>query len=395
MATVRLALVALLVALAAGVPAHAAPAPEPAPEAVLAELPFLHPEEPNRVYVDLADEGGKPFVMMLDTGASESVVTPLQARKLGITVRRNKQTPYRRGTRLGRDLEVWVDTRSSDTGSKTGWEYGFLGGSFLSAYVVELDFPARRVRFLDREKYEVPEAVDAEGEGVLSFQLVGNRISVPIEVGGKGTMVMLDTGAPPSAILSGKTAAKLGVDVDALPDFGRGGTVLGPMELRLYEPPALAFAGFAFPGQPVLVAPRGWYNIAGNTDSVLGVDVLRQFVLRIDYPRRRLWLKRAGDQRVTLYGADYAAAREVGAFLTASGGAFHVWGLVPGGAAARYGLREGDAIVPAAGDAAPTLDEVLARIRAREELTVARREGDALVDRVLPEDAGAAPPSGD
>jgi hypothetical protein len=204
---------------------------------------------------------------------------------------------------------------------------------------------------------------------------------------------MLDTGAPASAILSGKTAEKLGVDVAALPDFGRGGTVLGPMELRLYEAPSLAFGGFDFPGQPVLVAPRGWYNIAGSTDSVLGVDVLRQFVLRIDYPRRRLWLKRAGDRRVTLYGADYAAAKAVGAFLTAAGGAYHVWGVVPGGAAARYGLREGDAIVPSAGDDAPTLDQLLEKIRAREELTVARKDGDVWVDHVLPEDAGSAPAS--
>lgn len=381
----------LLVALAAP-PGRAAPAPEPAPEAVLAEMPFLHPEEPNRVYVDLAEPGEKPFVMMLDTGASDSVVTPLMARKLGITVRRNKQTPYRRGTRLGRDIELWVDTRSSDTGSKTGWEYGLLGGRFLAEYVVEIDFPARRVRLLDRKKYEVPETVEAEDERVIPFELVSNRIGVPIRVGEREAKVMLDTGAPPTAILSGKAAKSLGVDVEKLPYFGRGGTVLGPMELSLYEAPSFEFAGFPFPEEPLLVAPRGWYNIAGNTDSVLGVDVLRQFVMRIDYPRRRLWLKRAGDGRVTLYGADYKAAKELGAYMTASGGALYVWGVAPDGAAARYGLREGDAIVPAAGDEAPSLDAVLASIRERRELTVARKDGDVLVDVVLPGDV-AAPPS--
>jgi hypothetical protein len=66
---------------------------------------------------------------------------------------------------------------------------------------------------------------------------------------------------------------------------------------------------------------------------------------------------------------------------------------VPGGAAARYGLREGDAIVPSAGDDAPTLDQLLEKIRAREELTVARKDGDVWVDHVLPEDAGSAPAS--
>jgi hypothetical protein len=390
MALPRLAL-ALLVAFAPAA-AGAAPAPEPPPDAVLAELPFLHPEEPNRVYVDLAEEGGKPMVMMLDTGASDSVVTPLMARKLGITVRRNKQTPYRRGTLLGRDLELWVDTRSSDTGSKTGWEYGLLGGRFLAEYVVEIDFPRRRVRFLDRKAYEVPKEVDAEGEAVLPFELVSNRIGVPVRIAGHELEVMLDTGAGAPAIVSGKAAKKAGVDVEALPYFGRGGTVLGPMELSLLDAPSLAFAGFEFPGQPVLVAPRGWYNQAGTTDSVLGVDVLRQFVVRIDYPRRRLWLKRTGDPRPTLYGADYAAAKEVGAFLSAARDAYYVWGVVPDGAAARYGLREGDVVVPAQGDAIPTLDDVLARIRAGQELTVARREGDLVVDHVLPAGPDVAAP---
>lgn len=388
MTTLRPAL-ALLVALAPAAPGRAAPAPEPAPEAVLAEMPFLHPAELNRVYVDLAEPGGKPIVMMLDTGASDSVVTPLMARKLGITVRRNKQTPYRRGTRLGRDIELWVDTRSSDTGSKTGWEYGLLGGRFLAEYVVEIDFPGRRVRFLDRRKYEAPEAVDAADERVIPFSLVSNRISVPIQLGGRETAVMLDTGAPPTAILSGKAAKSLGVDVAKLPYFGRGGTALGPMELSLYEAPSFDFAGFSFAEQPVLVAPRGWYNIAGNTDSVLGVDVLRQFVLRIDYPRRRLWLKRAGDGRVTLFGVDYAATKSIGAFVVPAGPAFQVSGVVPGGPAASYGLREGDAILRAQPDHVPTLDEVLAAIKDRRPLTVARQEGDVWVDHVLPADVGA------
>jgi hypothetical protein len=384
----------LALALGAGGPASAAPAPEPPAAAVLAELPFLHPEEPNRVYLDLAEEGEKPFVMMLDTGAAESVVTPLMARKLGITVRRTKRTPYRRGTRLGRDLEIWVDTRSSDTGSKTGWEYGLLGGSFLAEYVVEIDFPARRVRFLDRKAYEVPEAVDAPDERVVPLQLVGNRIALPVELDGKKVQVLLDTGAPAGLIVSGKAARAAGVDVGGLPYFGRGGTVLGPMDLHLYEPASFAFAGFPFEGQPVLVAPRGWYNQSVSTDSALGVDVLRQFVVRIDYPRRRLWLKRGGDRRATLYGVDYALAREVGVFLSAVDGVYRVWGVVPGGPAARYGLREDDAIVPAAGETLPGLDAVLARVRAREPLTVARPEGDDWVDLRLPAEPDPAAPPG-
>jgi predicted aspartyl protease len=390
---------ALLAALAAtvvagaltGPPAGAGPAPEPTPEAVVAALPFQRWDEPNRVVVDLAREGDRPLVMMLDTGAPVSIVTPLMARKLGVTVRRTKQTPYRRATRLGRDLQFYVDTQSSDSGSRTGWEYGLVGGDFLDDYVVEIDFPGRTVRFLDPKKYRVPEQVDGEDERVLPFKLAGTRVVVPVELGGGQVEVTLDTGAPDNLILSGAAARKVGIDVDVLPKLGQAGTALGPMEVRLHEETGFRFAGLAFDPLPVLVAPRGWYNLGTGSDSVIGYDLLRHFTMRIDYPRRRLWLRRTGERRITFLGADYAAAKEIGAYLTPTGGAFHVWGVVPGGAAAAYGLREGDAIVPAAGDAAPTLDDVLARIRTRGELTVARREGDATIDRVLPEEATPAP----
>jgi hypothetical protein len=126
--------------------ARAAGAPEPPPEAVIATLPFAASREPNRVMVDLAKEGARPFVMMLDTGASDSVITPGMARELGVRVRKIKETPYRRATRLGRDLQFWVDTQSSDTSSRTGFEYGLLGGEFLDDYVLEIDFPGRTIR---------------------------------------------------------------------------------------------------------------------------------------------------------------------------------------------------------------------------------------------------------
>jgi hypothetical protein len=361
-------------------------APEPPPEAVLAVLPFEPGDEPNRVLVDLAPEGSRPFVMMLDTGASDSVVTPRMARQLGVSVRRAKSSPYRRATRLGRDLQFWVDDRSSDTGSKTGWEYGLLGGEFLDDYVVEIDFPGRRVRFLDPDRYEVPEQVEAPGETVLAFERVATRIAVPVEIGGRRIEVMLDTGAPHALILSGRAAREVGIDVDALPEFGRGGTVLGPMEQRFHEAPEFRFAGFSHAPLPVIVAPKGWYNQGVGNDSAVGYDVLRQFVMRIDYPRERIWLARSGDPRVTFLGADYAASKQVGAFLVPLGGRFHVYRVVPGGPAAAYGLEEGDAIVPAAGDPAPALEEVLARIASRGELTVARRRGEVWIDLALPEE---------
>ncbi|MCP5067829.1 MAG: hypothetical protein GY946_14815 [bacterium] len=350
---VAIVLFALLAAAGwAGEPA------EPAAEAVIDVLPFV-PGHPTRVMVDLAPDGQTPFVMMLDTGAAASVVTPRMARSLGVRVRRTKTTPYRRGTRLGRDLQFRVDTRVSDTASKTGWEYGLLGGEFLDDYVLELDYPGERVRFLDPKKYRVPEETDAPDERVVKFKRAGTRILTEIEIGGKTARVLLDSGAPDSAILSGSVARKLGIDLTSLRDFGEIGTVQGAMKVLLMETDSFRWAGFGFPSMPLLVAPKGWYNMAPN-DSVIGYDVLRQFVIRIDYKRKRLWLKRTGDPRVTLGGLDWVLVKELGAMFSPVGpGVFWVWHVEPEGWAASHGLREGDVIVDSV---AKTVPEIRARL---------------------------------
>jgi len=379
---------AIVVFLAAGA-ALASPAPEPPADAVVGVLPFEESAEPNRVMVDLAPEGGRAFVMMLDTGASDSVVTPLLARQLGVRVRRLKTDPYRRSTRLGRDLAFWVDTRRSDTGSATGWEYGLLGAEFLNDFVLEIDFPGRVVRFLDPKKYEVPEQVGAEDERVVPVKLTSSRPLVPIRVNGEETRVLLDTGDPGPGVLSGKAAREVGVDVASLPEFASVGTVIGPMQTRLLDAKSLQLAGFELGAVPLLVAPKGWYNQGGPNDSTIGYDVLASFVIRIDYPRKRLWLKRKSDAPVGLYGSDYSLARQTGAFMSPVPGGWTVWAVLPGSAAERLGMRAGDVIVSSSSGAAPPPDEVLRRILDGKELQVSRRQGELWVDTVLPEGEAA------
>ena len=92
-----------------------------------------------------------------------------------------------------------------------------------------------------------------------------------------------------------------------MPAFGVMGTAIGPMPVRFYEMPELSIGPFPFAKVPVLVAPKGWYNAGGEAnDSVLGYDVISRFLVRIDYPRSRLWLRRQSEQ-VPYLGVDYHA----------------------------------------------------------------------------------------
>jgi hypothetical protein len=349
-------------------------------------LPFAPSEEANRVMVDLAPEGSRPFVMMLDTGASASVITPGMARELGVRVRKLKDTPYRRATRLGRDLQFWIDTSSSDIASRTGWEYGLLGGEFLDDYVLEIDFSGKTVRFLDPKRYQVPEQVDAANERVVALQRAETRVSLPIRVNSHELVVMLDTGAPGTGVISGSAAREAGIDLAGLVDFGDSGSVLGPVQTSLYEDPSFELGGVALGRVPLLVAPKGWYNQGAGNDSMIGYDVLAPFVIRIDYARKRLWLKRTQKEPIRFYGADYGLAKQTGAFMSPVPGGYVVWAVTAGSPAAKIGVRTGDVIVSSETEKAPPPDEVLRRILEGKELQVARKQGELWVDTVLPEE---------
>ncbi len=361
----------------------AAASTDPPESAVLATLPFEPADEPNRIYVNLAPEGSPPFVLLLDTGASFSVFTPRAARKAGVIVRRIKSSPYRRGTLLGRDLQFWVDTSSSDTGSPTSFEYGLLGSNFLEKYVVELDFEGRRVRFLDAEQYRVPKRAEGPNEVVLPVRLSDRRPFVQIELNGERQHVLLDTGAPLPLIVSGRAAEKFGIDVKKLEAFSKLGTTRGPMSVRFYEADRLRFAGFDLDVTPVLVAPHGFYNMAGPNDSVLGYDIIRQFTVRIDYPRKRMWLRRERT-KTTYLGVDYELTRRSGASVYPVLGGLVVTEIRPGSPSAEIGLLPGD-LIDSTFDGQRDLRAVLERVARRERIYIVRElEDGTLADMAVP-----------
>jgi hypothetical protein len=320
--------------------------------------------------------------LILDTGAGFTTLTPLAARALGVTVRPHKSSPYRRGTSLGRDLQFWVDTNSSDTGSKTGWEYGLLGGNFLEKYVVEFDFRARTVRFIDPKKFRVPNEVSADNESIAPLRIVASRPIVKVGMNGKTANVLLDTGAPYPLILSGKAAKKLDIDVDALPPFGFIGTVMGLVAVNIHKSDNFAFGGFEMDSTPVIVSPTGCYNQATSTDSAAGYDTLSQFTVRIDYPRERMWLRRERTEG-TFMGVSSARTREVGLFLYPTGNSYRVIGTLPDSPAARLGLVPGDALIAVNEDRPPDLEDIMTRIAAGEPIAIVRQVGGEKWQRLM------------
>lgn len=357
--------------------------------AIIADLPFLDTPERNRVFIDLAPAGSRPFRLLLDTGATDTVLTPRYARELGVTVRRHTDRPSERETSLGRSLQFWIDTDSSDSASRTGWEYGLLGGQFLAEYVLDIDFAARRVRFLDPQRFKVPESVSAEDEAVLPLKIASNRPHVNLEVDGKTVDVLLDTGSPFSLLLSGASAKRAGYEWQPIARLGVHG-VLGPIESYLCEAKSLALGRFEFAPAPLVVAPKGAYNQGGNTDSALGYEALAHFHMRIDYPRKRLWLRRTSVEPLAYFGMPWAAVRRTGLLATLGEQGILVDAVLPGTPAEKLGIVPGDAIALAGdGDAKARMTALFARIERGERVSVVRDVNGVLEDTEL----GAAPPA--
>jgi predicted aspartyl protease len=322
----------------------AAQAQDPPPAAVVADLPFLDSPHPSSVVVDLAREAAaRPFPLVLDTGASFSTLTPGLARELGVRVRSTKRSPYRRATCLGRDLQFQVDARRGDTVSPTGREFGLLGGNFLVEYVVEISFPDRRVRFLDPDRYRVPEQTAAPEETVLPLQLVSNRPIVEVEIEGHPVSLLLDTGAAYGVLVGGRVARAAGLESHPAAGLSAAG-VMGEIGVEFSEAKSVRVGALEFRNLPVIVAPRGLYQQGTANDSLIGFDLFSQLTLRIDYPRKRVWLRREPGAPPLFLGADYTLVRASGALLFRDGGSIFAAAILPGGAADRIGLQPQDVL---------------------------------------------------
>lgn len=272
-----------------------AAAREPAPEAVLATLPFEPGARPRSIVIDLAPKGNaRRLPFQLDTGANTSIVSPRLAREMGVKVSRIKQDAYRRNTALGRDVLFYVDTRRSDTAGPGIVEWGLLGGDFLASYVVELDFANHQVRFLDPERYEVPAEAGSADEAVLPLKIVSNRPGMRVSIGGHEVDMLVDTGFDLGLMLSGEVARNAGVASEPVRDFQIAG-VSGVVDAHAGDVARLEIGPFLFEKIPATVLPTGFFNRGFPGDSIVGYDVLARFLVRLDYPRQRIWLRRRTD----------------------------------------------------------------------------------------------------
>lgn len=79
---------------------------------------------------------------------------------------------------------------------------------------------------------------------------------------------------------------------------------LGPLETQVGKAAHVTLGSCALRDVSTVVAVHGAYNQGFPGDSILGVDLLAHFLVRLDYPRHRLWLRRRRDAPQLAFDAD-------------------------------------------------------------------------------------------
>lgn len=274
------------------------------------------PFEYHRGEILLSAQVGEtgPWVMMLDTGTDPSALDQrvAQAAHLDMVAADGAvegsgsgggevevQATHVPRWQVGTLEAVNVETAVLDLGpigASLGRQLdGIVGRSFLEGRIVQIDYPARHVRFLDAWPAEMAEPSDTPAESVvLPFEYQDGMILVPVKINGVTVRGLIDTGS--NGVFKLTPAAIRQLDLEAAAEAGESSTSTGYRGRAQNRTGSLArvqVGSFEIANPAVVFFGEGM----GHDDTVWQVNVgnrfLERYVVTIDYPGRRIRLTAA------------------------------------------------------------------------------------------------------
>lgn len=250
--------------------------------ALPAEIPFQFESKVILVKGLINDTGS--VLLVVDTGATETVITPPTARRLGITgltAANGQKTAVAQSIAVGsvqqRDVPVFIydPPQALTLRLDHGIDYhGILGHSFLSRYVLTINYADRVLSF--------GESAPQNRGPAISCEVANQRVSVPGHVNRKGPYrLLVDTGAAETVLL---------------PDVARA---LGLRSSPMNQHPGVQFAtvdeisvGNAKASKvPVVIfKPAEERTTHTAYEGILGTTFLSRFKVTIDYAGKKLFL---------------------------------------------------------------------------------------------------------
>ncbi len=214
-----------------------------------------------------------------------------------------------------------------------------LGKEVFHSLVVDIDYPARRLRFLEPADYRY------EGPGRRLPLLPSEDGHKDLEISVEGTApvrVALDTGSGSALDLFGwYVDEKRLLDGRSPISEGLSGGVGGMTSEKLASLREIEIAGFTLPDVPIGMQWRttgafATRRIAGN----LGAGILKRFRIAFDYAHECLWMEPRPGTETDPFDRNHS-----GLTLERKPGALEVLFVAPGSPAAAGGWKIGEKIV--------------------------------------------------
>ena len=268
------------------------------------ELPFSF--DTRQPIISLKVNGGDAVPFVVDTGASIHVIdtgivpaataSTGSARTMSGGGQGTVQAQFVDGLTLESGGVRWTDQRAAVTPlgyPKTKHFAGLIGAPILMRYAPRFDFGRKTLQLLDAASYAAP-----AGAVQLPFELQDGLPIVKVTIdAGSGPIearLMVDTGASQFVELNRPFVDehKLIEAIGPVTEANRGAAIGSPTPIVRGIAKRVVFAGRSFDG-PTLGLSRATSGSSSRNDKdgVLGGDLLRHFIMTVDYRRKMLILE--------------------------------------------------------------------------------------------------------
>lgn len=309
----------------------------------------------NHIIVDAMVDGRGPFPFLVDTGG-HNILTPSTVAALGLSSEGSSpssgagektvsngyahvRTLGAGGAMVRNQTVLTLDFSPADVEGLTLG--GMLGAEFLERFVVQIDYSARTITFIDPAKFGSAARARAGTPTPIRYyvhmpQVFGSIDGIPARLN-------LDTGARDEITLTSPFVTK-----NRLKDRYPGGVTVttgwgvgGPSRGYTVRAGAISL-GSVTVSRPVMglsSAVRGSFSDAAY-DGNVGSGLLKRFLTTFDYGGKKVYLAplRSPDPDVGRFD-------RIGMWLNLEKDGLQVMDLAQGGPAAQAGLKVGDRVV--------------------------------------------------